>query len=105
MSDVLSKDKGRAIAHQMSEATGKKVEFIGRIGKRLSFQITQKKLYKVIDIDGNETPAELTDNVMHPRSGEYVYSEVCCYPVQIDNGDLEFFIRKGFTQNKHERFE
>ena len=101
---TCEKCKGYAAAKHAIESTGIDTKFIEFDGERYHFSITRYKSYRVIDSDGNEiSPAGVHDDKFRPSSLP-VYSQTSCYPVQLTNGDIEFMIRKGLTQEPHERF-
>ena len=95
--------KGRIAANQMTEKVGVPVTFLEFDGTRFHFSSRWYRLYKVIGLDGS-TERESSISKKWGASNEYVYYETACYPEQLENGDLEFFIEHHMTQNIHERF-
>lgn len=61
----------------------------------LVWSIEERWSLHTIHIDGSETPAK---RIEPPLGGYPKYFEIRCYPDQVTNGDLLFFIDKGLTQ-------
>ena len=92
----IDKAKMREIAKRF----GDNVSWVGFDSEtgRHTFQKTMYRAFKIIGLDGKveREGGTLHDNWV--RAAEYVYPITECYPEQIDNGDLEWMLKNGYTQ-------
>ena len=90
----LTKEKMREIADRLGVSW---VEFDDKTGRHTFTRkryksITQISLQGVVIAKGG-----LVSDIWTPGASE-VWEEYECYPDQIDNGDLEYFIKNGLSQ-------
>ena len=101
---MTMKETGRRAAEDLTNKTGRLVDFMEFDGKRFHFMITRYKLLKIIGLDGKIVrESSISDNRFASNSYP-VYAEMACYPEQLENGDAQFFVENGLTQEEHGRF-
>lgn len=88
----MSKELGKIAAKQVSEKTGKKVQFICFENGVWEFSLERRKDYKMIDIDSNVTQeSKIHDNLLKPYC-EPVYFQINCKNIE----NLEYFVENGY---------
>lgn len=90
----LDKAKMQEIADRLGVSW---VEFDDKTGRH-TFTRQMNKTHKIIGLNGEviQEGGQITKEWKGPS--EYIWEEYECYPDQIDNGDLEYFIKNGLSQ-------
>ena len=70
----MNKQELRDLAAQVSQKTGRKVDYVCTENNMYCFQIERRKSHRIIDINGNVTESEIHDNLLAPN----------CLPVYYD---------------------
>lgn len=102
--DIMKKSEAIEVAKKVSEKLDIDFSFVSfEDDGRLCFQTKKYEAMKIIGLNGDIIRDSFISNKW-VRDSTLIYYSTYCYPQQIKNGDLEWMVVNGYTQEQHERF-